>query len=61
MDLLHVVLIIFVVGVLVWLMNRAPFIDAEFKQILNYIALALVVLWVVSLFFGWPNIRIGRV
>lgn len=62
MDLLSVVIIIAIVGVLVWLLNQAPFIDARFKTIFTYVAIVAVVLWLLSLFVSphLSTIRVGR-
>lgn len=51
-----------VAGIVVFLVKRAPFIDAEWKSYISYGILALVVLLVLSAVFGFnlPNVRIGR-
>jgi hypothetical protein len=36
--------------ILLYLMNRAPFIDPTFKQIIFWIVLVCVVLWLLSVF-----------
>jgi hypothetical protein len=63
MPLLQVVLVLIAVGVLVYLAQIAPWIDGTFKQIIKWVAICGVVLWIASL-FGLFNhlgaIRIGR-
>lgn len=50
MSLLHIIVVLAVVGVLMWLLNRASFIDATYKQIIFWIVLAVVVLWLLRVF-----------
>ncbi len=60
MDLISLIIILIVIGVLVFLLNKAPFIDAQYKQIINYVILVVVILWILSLFVDIPHMRIGR-
>ncbi len=61
MSLWYILAVLVAAGVIVWLINQAPFIDGKFKQLINYAALVIAVLWLLSLFFGpLPDIRIGR-
>ena len=61
MDLLHVVLVLIVIGVLLWLVGRAPFVDSQMKQIINFIVLVAVVLWLLTIFGLLPiaHLRVG--
>jgi hypothetical protein len=50
MDLLHVVLVLIVVGVLLWLINRFIPMQGTIKSILNAVVVIAVVLWLLSVF-----------
>lgn len=61
MGLIQLVVILLVVGVLLWLVETAPFVSATMKPIIRWIIIAVVVLWLLSLFIGdIPLPRIGR-
>jgi hypothetical protein len=60
MGLIQLVVVLLVVGVLVWLVEQAPFVSASVKPIIRWIIIAVVVLWLLSLFVGdipLPRIR----
>ena len=59
MSILAVLLILFVIGVVVFLINRAPFVDEKFKKIINWVAVILTVIWLISLFVDLPNLFSG--
>jgi hypothetical protein len=48
--MLHIIVILIVVGVLLWLVNNYIPMDAKIKNILNIVAVILVVLWLLSVF-----------
>jgi hypothetical protein len=50
MPLLEVVLVLIAVGVLVWLSQKLPWMDDTFRQIIKWVALFGVVVWLCSLF-----------
>lgn len=52
MTLISLVIVLFVVGVLLWLVNRAPIIDATIKTVINWVVLVVVVLWLLRTLFG---------
>ena len=63
MSLLSILVILIAVGVVVFLVDRAPFIDPEWKVYIRYGVLVVVVLWLLSLFIGAPSlnqIRVGK-
>lgn len=60
MDLISIIIVLIVIGILVFLLNKAPFIDAQYKQIINYVILVVVILWILSLFVDIPHVRIGK-
>ena len=60
MGLIQLVVVLLVVGVLVWLVEQAPFVSATVKPIIRWVIIAVVILWVLSLFVGdipLPRIR----
>jgi hypothetical protein len=60
MGLIHLVVILLVVGVVLWLVETAPFVSATMKPIIRWVIVAVVVLWLVSLFVGdipLPRVR----
>jgi hypothetical protein len=61
MGLIQLVVVLLVVGVLLWLVESAPFVSASIKPIIRWIIIAVVVLWLLSLFIGdIPLPRLGR-
>ena len=62
MPLLQMVLVLVVVGVLLWLVNRFIPMQGTIKSILNAIVIICVVLWILNvfgLFRSLPGIRVG--
>jgi hypothetical protein len=62
MPLLQVVMVLIVVGVLLWLVNRFIPMQGTIKSILNGVVVIAVVLWlldVFGLFRSFSHIRIG--
>ncbi|HEV1992509.1 MAG TPA: Thivi_2564 family membrane protein [Candidatus Dormibacteraeota bacterium] len=63
MGLLHIFLVLIVVGVLLWLVNRFIPMQATIKSILNAVVVIVVVLWLLNifgLFDSLSNIHVGR-
>jgi len=63
MPLLQVVLVLIVVGVLLWLINRFIPMASPIKTILNIVVVIVVVLWLLNLFgiFSYqPSIHMGK-
>jgi hypothetical protein len=62
MPILQVVLVLVVVGVLLWLVNRFIPMQGTIKSILNGVVVIAVVLWLLNLFglfHSLSRIRIG--
>ena len=62
MPLLQIVMVLIVVGVLLWLVNRFVPMQGTIKSILNAVVVIVVVLWLLNIFglFRWlPRIHIG--
>jgi len=62
MPLMQIVLILIVVGVLLWLVNRFIPMAGSIKSILNGVVVVGVVLWLLNvfgLFHSLPRIRVG--
>jgi len=63
MPLVQVVLVLIVVGVLLWLINRFIPMAGSIKSILNAVVVIVVVLWLLNVFGLWgyvSNLRVGR-
>lgn len=50
MPLIHIVLVLIVVGVLLWLINRFIPMDSKIKSILNIVVVIVVVIWLLQAF-----------
>jgi hypothetical protein len=62
MPLVNVVLILIVVGVLLWLINRYIPMQGTIKSILNGVVVIAVVLWLLNVFgllSSFSHIRVG--
>jgi hypothetical protein len=62
MPLINLVVILIVVGVLLWLVNRFIPMAGSIKSILNAVVVICVVLWLLNvfgLFHSFPHIRVG--
>ena len=63
MPLVQLVIVLIVVGVLLWLVNRFIPMDGKIKSILNIVVVIAVVLWLLSvfgLFSSLSSIRVGK-
>jgi len=63
MPLIHLLFILFVVGVLLWLANTYLPVNAKIKKILNIVVVIAVALWLLSVFGilgSLSRIRVGR-
>ncbi len=63
MPLIQVVMVLIVVGVLLWLVNRFIPMAGSIKSILNAVVVIAVVLWLLNvfgLFTSLSRIHIGR-
>ncbi len=63
MSLLTIFIVFIVAGVIVFLVRKAPFIDADWKNYISYGVLLVVVLWLLSIFFNLGSIgqqRVGK-
>jgi hypothetical protein len=63
MPLLQVVIVLIVVGVLLWLVNRFIPMQSTIKSILNAVVVIAVVIWLLNLFGlfqAFSNIHVGK-
>ena len=63
MPLTQVIVVLIVVGVLLWLINRFIPMAGSIKSILNAVVVIVVVLWLLSVFGvlgSLSNIRVGK-
>jgi hypothetical protein len=62
MPLINIVIVLIVVGILLWLINRYIPMQGTIKSILNAVVVIVVVLWLLNvfgLFSTLPHIRVG--
>jgi hypothetical protein len=62
MPLLQIVMVLIVVGVLLWLVNRFIPMQGTIKSLLNAVVVIAVVLWLLNvfgLFSSFSHLRIG--
>ena len=60
MGLIQLVAVLLIVGALLWLVEQAPFVSPSMKPIIRWVIIAVVVLWLLTLFVGdipLPNLR----
>ena len=63
MPLIHVVVVLIVVGVILWLINRFIPMAGSIKSILNAVVVIAVVLWLLNVFGvlgSLSHIRVGK-
>jgi hypothetical protein len=48
MSLLYIILVLIVVGVCLWLINRFIPMDSKIKMILNYAVVIIVIIWLLK-------------
>ncbi len=63
MPLIQVIVVLIVVGVLLWLINRYIPMASSIKSILNAVVVIAVVVWLLKIFGLWSyitNIHVGR-
>ena len=63
MPLLQILMVLIVVGVVLWLVNRFIPMQGTIKSILNAIVVICVVLWLLNVFgllHNLSNIRVGH-
>ena len=63
MPLLQVVVVLVVVGVVLWLINRFIPMAGSIKTILNVVVVIAVIIWLLNIFgilSHFPNIHVGR-
>ena len=54
MDLLHLVLILVVIGVVLWLMNKYIPMEPIIKRIINIVVVIVVICWLLRVFGLFP-------
>jgi hypothetical protein len=62
MPLLNVLVVLVVVGLLLWLVNRFIPMEGTIKSILNAVVVIAVVLWLLNifgLFHSFSHVRVG--
>lgn len=52
MSLLTIIGVLVLLGVLLWIIQSAPFISGSMKPIITWVVIAVVALWLVTQLFG---------
>lgn len=52
MILVNIFVVLVVVGILLYLVNLIPMIDATIKQMIHGAAVTVVILWLIAVLFG---------
>lgn len=63
MPLINLIIILVVVGVILYVINRYIPMDAKIKSILNIVVVIVVILWLLSVFgviSSLSGLRVGR-
>jgi len=63
MPLIEVVIVLIVVGVLLWLINRYIPMASAIKSLLNAVVVIALIVWILKLFGLWSyiaNLRVGK-
>jgi uncharacterized membrane protein len=61
MDLISLIILIVVVGVLLWAINAYIPMEPRIKQILNIVVIIALVIFLLSLFWGYaPHVHVGK-
>jgi hypothetical protein len=53
MQILQVLFVIFVIGVGVYFLQQFPWINDQFKTLITWLAIVLVVIWVLLIVASW--------
>jgi hypothetical protein len=56
MPILNVILVLLVVGVVLWLINRYIPMQATIKNLLNAVVVIVVVIWLLKVFGVWGSL-----
>jgi hypothetical protein len=57
MPILHVILVLVVIGVLLWLINRFIPMAGSIKTILNVVVVIAVIIWLLRVFGIWGGLN----
>ena len=63
MSLINLIVVLIIVGLMLWLVNRYIPMEARIKSILNVVVIIVVILWLLNvfgLFHSLSAVRIGR-
>ena len=56
MELISIVVTLIIIGLLLWAVNKMPFIDVTIKKIINIVVIVAVALWLIELFTGHTSL-----
>jgi hypothetical protein len=64
MTILYVIIILIIIGIVLWLINRFIIMDWKIKTIMNVLIVILVILWLLSAFGvvgPWSSLHLGNI
>jgi hypothetical protein len=59
MSLINLLITLVVVGLILWLINNYIPMDGKIKQILNFVVVILVIIWLLQAFGLFGGMRMG--
>ena len=63
MSLISLVVVLIIVGILLWIIDKHIPMDPKIKQIIKIVVVAVVVIWIIGLLIGGcpeiQNIKVG--
>ena len=59
MSLINVVIVLIIVGVVLWLINRFIPMQSTIKSILNIVVIIVVILWLLKAFGIWGGTNVN--
>lgn len=61
MSILTIFVVLIVVGVLLWLVNKYVPMDAKIKTIINIVAVIIVIVWLLKVFGILDSLKSARI
>ena len=52
MPILNVIATLLIIGVILWGLDRLPWIDASIKQVIRVVIVVVVIIWLIQLLIG---------
>lgn len=59
-TLIALIVALVIIGVVLWAVKAVPWIDDSIKKIINIVTIVVVLLWLLSVFFGSGSVDLPR-